>query len=455
MSGVSKCYLVYDRPEHRLLQGLWRGRKRFYREFWALHELSFEVFRGETVGIIGHNGSGKSTLLQIICGTLSPTHGDVTVGGRVAALLELGSGFNPEFTGRENVYLNGTILGLSRHQIDARFEQIAQFAEIGDFIDQPVKTYSSGMIVRLAFAVIAHVDADVLVIDEALAVGDALFTQKCLRFLRGFQERGTILFVSHDTGAVLNLCKRALWLSQGRLVQAGAAKDVVEAYMRANVEIAQRRAESSASSPPGRPAASSATAPDSVAAGTATSAGASPAGATSVSQSGAAAGAGDGVTGPATTAGSTPFGAGGARVESVSVIGAKGTPTTMVRGGERITLRVGITAVRAVSSAIVGFNFKDRLGQVLFGQNTCTATEQAPVALAAGAHAVAEFTFEMPQLRTGKYSIDIAVAEGTQHEHVQHQWFFDGAVLDVITDGIVIGLLTQPMDSVTLVADRP
>ena len=160
--------------------------------------------------------------------------------GRLAALLELGSGFNPEFTGRENVYLNGAILGLSRQEIDARFDQIAGFADIGPFIDQPVKTYSSGMTVRLAFAVIAHVDADLLVIDEALAVGDALFTQKCLRFLRRFQEHGAILFVSHDTSAVLGLCQRALWLDQGICLESGPAKGVVEAYMRANLETARR-----------------------------------------------------------------------------------------------------------------------------------------------------------------------------------------------------------------------
>ena len=194
-----------------------RAPSTFFREFWALKDVSFEVKRGETVGIIGRNGSGKSTLLQIICGTLSPTGGQVETHGRVAALLELGSGFNPEFTGRENVYMNGSVIGLSRDEIDTLFDDIVAFADIGEFIDQPVKTYSSGMYVRLAFAVIAHVNADTLVIDEALAVGDVFFVQKCMRFLRKFMDEGTIIFVSHDTGAVVNLCNRAFMLNKGQV----------------------------------------------------------------------------------------------------------------------------------------------------------------------------------------------------------------------------------------------
>lgn len=198
--------------------------------------MSFHVQKGETIGIIGRNGSGKSTLLQIICGTLTPSGGRVAINGRVAALLELGAGFNPEFTGRENVYMNAALLGLSKAQIEERLDAIFAFADIGGFVDQPVKTYSSGMYVRLAFAVIAHVDADVLVIDEALAVGDAFFTQKCMRFLRAFMERGTVLFVSHDTNAVVNLCTRVVWLDKGRVREIGPAKDVCDSYLEAFYE---------------------------------------------------------------------------------------------------------------------------------------------------------------------------------------------------------------------------
>lgn len=213
VTGLGKTYKIHDAPSDRLKEmliaplrrRLGLRKKSYSRTFKALQDVSFELRKGETTGIIGRNGSGKSTLLQIICGTLAPSEGTVEVNGRVAALLELGSGFNPDFTGRENVYMNGAILGLSEAEIDAKFDSIHAFSEIGDFIERPVKTYSSGMMVRLAFAVIAHVDADILVVDEALSVGDAFFVQKCMRFLRKFMETGTVLFVSHDTGAVINL----------------------------------------------------------------------------------------------------------------------------------------------------------------------------------------------------------------------------------------------------------
>ncbi|MGB2680552.1 MAG: ABC transporter ATP-binding protein, partial [Candidatus Competibacter sp.] len=220
---AGKCYQIYERPQDRLKQMLWRGRRRYHREFWALQNVSFAVRRGETLGVIGRNGSGKSTLLKLLCGTLAPTTGALSVKGRVAALLELGTGFNPEFTGRENVYLNAAILGLDDAEIERYLPEILAFADIGEFIDQPVKTYSSGMAVRLAFAVAAHVRADVLIIDEALAVGDVFFVQKCMRFLRKFQEEGTLFFVSHDTAAVINLCDRVLWLDQGQLREEGSA----------------------------------------------------------------------------------------------------------------------------------------------------------------------------------------------------------------------------------------
>ena len=245
--GLGKTYQIYPTPRDRLKQFLLpRVRKllglapkQYYQDFSALQDVSFEIRRGETFGIIGRNGSGKSTLLQILCGTLTPTAGTVEVNGRVAALLELGAGFNPEFTGRENVFMNARVLGLSEEKIVERFESIVAFSEIAEFIDRPVKTYSSGMYVRLAFAVIAHVDADILVIDEALSVGDAFFVQKCMRFLRDFMEHGTLLFVSHDTGSVLNLCSRAMLLKQGRPVCLDTPKAVVQQYLEGLVEANQ------------------------------------------------------------------------------------------------------------------------------------------------------------------------------------------------------------------------
>jgi lipopolysaccharide transport system ATP-binding protein len=214
------------------MQMLARGRKQFYREFWALRDISFSVKRGETVGIIGRNGSGKSTLLQMICGTVSPTSGTVLTRGRVAALLELGAGFNTEFTGRENIFLNAAILGISAEEMEKRMGDVMSFSELGDFLDQPVKTYSSGMYSRLAFSIAIHVDPEILIVDEALAVGDARFVAKCMRRIKDIQERGaTILFVSHDVGAVRTLCERAIWLDKGSLVQEGDVFPVTGGFM--------------------------------------------------------------------------------------------------------------------------------------------------------------------------------------------------------------------------------
>lgn len=238
---LSKCFHVYDLPRHRLQQFVLPALRRsvglpapnYFREYWALHDVSFTINKGETVGIVGKNGSGKSTLLQLICGTLTPTSGEVEANGRIAALLELGSGFNPEFTGIENVYLNGAVLGLDRQEIDARLDDILAFADIGDFIKQPVKTYSSGMAVRLAFAVQTVVDPDIFIVDEALAVGDEKFQRKCFARLEDLKERGTsILFVSHSASSVKELCDNALLLNEGQKLLYGPAGDVIKHYQR-------------------------------------------------------------------------------------------------------------------------------------------------------------------------------------------------------------------------------
>ncbi|WP_373922436.1 ABC transporter ATP-binding protein [Duganella sp. Root198D2] len=230
---LSKCFQIYDKPRDRLKQMLARNRKQYFREFWALRDVSFEIKRGETVGIVGRNGSGKSTLLQIICGTLNPTKGSVQTFGRIAALLELGSGFNPEFNGRENVYMNAAVLGLAQDEIDARFNDIVAFADIGDFIEQPVKTYSSGMMVRLAFAVAINVDPEILIVDEALSVGDELFQRKCFSRIEAIRAKGaTILFVSHSGGTVVDLCDRAILLDAGEHLAIGAPKQIVGWYQK-------------------------------------------------------------------------------------------------------------------------------------------------------------------------------------------------------------------------------
>ncbi|MGZ8173670.1 MULTISPECIES: ABC transporter ATP-binding protein [Methylobacter] len=241
VQNLSKCYHIYDNPRDRLkqfvaphLQRLVRqAPKQYFREFWALKDVSFEIKKGETVGIIGRNGSGKSTLLQMICGTLNPTSGSIQTYGRIAALLELGSGFNPEFTGRENVYMNASVLGLSNEEIDECFDDIAAFADIGEFIKQPVKTYSSGMFVRLAFAVNILSSPDIMIVDEALAVGDMAFQAKCMTAMTRLQESGsTILFVSHDVGAVKSLCSQGIYLEHGNIKVIGKAPDVAEQYIK-------------------------------------------------------------------------------------------------------------------------------------------------------------------------------------------------------------------------------
>jgi ABC-type polysaccharide/polyol phosphate transport system ATPase subunit len=239
VQGVGKCYEIYARPHDRLKQFIFpyiqrligQTPKQYFREFWALKDVSFEIKKGETVGIIGRNGSGKSTLLQMICGTLSPTNGSIQTHGRIAALLELGSGFDPEFTGRENVYINAAVLGLSNEEIDSRFDDIAAFADIGEFIEQPVKTYSSGMMVRLAFAVAISVDPEILVVDEALAVGDFIFQQKCYRRIKELQNLGSsILLVSHDLSSIVQFCTTARVLKNGKMLFEGEAKDAAGFY---------------------------------------------------------------------------------------------------------------------------------------------------------------------------------------------------------------------------------
>ena len=230
-TNLGKCYQIYNEPKDRLKQIIRRGSKQYFKEFWALRDINFEIKQGESLGIIGRNGSGKSTLLQLICGTLTPTEGIVNKKGRVAALLELGSGFNPEFTGLENIYLNASMLGLTKEETNNKIDDILAFADIGDYINQPVKSYSSGMSVRLAFAVSANVDADILVIDEALSVGDAIFVQRCMRFIRKIREEKCLIFVSHDSEAIKSFCNKALWLHQGNIKVKGECKEVALDYL--------------------------------------------------------------------------------------------------------------------------------------------------------------------------------------------------------------------------------
>jgi lipopolysaccharide transport system ATP-binding protein len=449
---VGKCFQIYEKPNDRLMQGLYSMAARLCpikklhstlqhraqscaKQYWALHDINFELKKGETIGIIGRNGSGKSTLLQILCGILHPTTGEVKVNGRVAALLELGSGFNPEYSGRENIYMNGQLLGLSKQEVDERLEAIIAFADIGDFIDQAVKTYSSGMFVRLAFAVIAHVDADILVIDEALAVGDAFFTQKCMRFLRKFMENGSILFVSHDTAAVKSICQRALWLEKGNLQASGTAKEVSESYLQAFYESTQ---------------------------------GATPA---------------IKMRAPVPVSNSilerkdarldwinrsnlrndirifefdqnvSRFGTKEAHINSVEFYTEDGSPLQWMVGGESVAFVVRASISQDIHSPIIGFYIKDRLGQILFGDNTYLTYHDTPLDLQSGMNISAEFRFIMPILLKGEYSVCVAVAAGSNLEHTPLDWINDAMILTSESSSVVTGLVGVPMQKIELTVD--
>lgn len=429
--GLGKCYQIYDKPVHRMFQSLLGRQRRFYREFWALRGVNFEVRRGETLGIVGRNGAGKSTLLQLIAGTLKATEGEAAIHGRVAALLELGSGFNPEFTGRQNVYLNASILGLTRKQIDARIADILAYAEIGDFVDQPVRSYSTGMVMRLAFAVVVHVDADILIIDEALAVGDAFFMQKCMRYLREFRKRGTMLFVSHDGSAVTSLCDRAIWLEHGVVQRIGEAGKVMEAYIEAS--MVERQGGSGASplklpgsflpSPlrlvdqrqelidrstlrndmrifPFQPEADS-------------------------------------------------FGECRIRIVHVSICNEHKRDIARTLAGECVTLRVELVADETVDNAIVGFYVKNRTGQLMFGDNTAIS-HRGDFDVLAGQAFHATFQFIMPRLLPGEYVVAAGVSEGTQEEHVVQHWLHEALLFTVEGGSMAAGLIGIPMLDIRL-----
>lgn len=434
--AVAKYFAVYDKPSHRLWQMLFRGRRRFFRPYWALRDISFSLRRGESLGILGRNGAGKSTLLQILCGTLAPSSGTVCTRGRIAALLELGSGFNPEFTGRENVRLNAALLGLAPEEIEARYADIVAFADIGEFIDQPVKSYSSGMVVRLAFAVIAHVDADILVIDEALAVGDAFFTQKCMRFLRRFMAAHTLIFVSHDMAAVKSLCNRALLLDGGRIVMDGPPGEVCGEYLKNLYEASQGESRAPVSAAPEAPALPLDRPEEDYRDMRADLLARPP------------------LRNDIRVFRFDPegdfFGTGEAIIERAVLLDALGRPLAWVVGGEMVRLHIGCRALADISSPIVGFLLKDRTGQALFGDNTWLRYADAPLFVERGQCFTADFTFRMPILARGEYAISVAVAEGSQEQHVQHQWRHDALLLHSVSTSVPTGLMGIPMKDICL-----
>lgn len=428
VKSLSKSYEIYDKASDRLKQILWGNENRkYYRDFHALSDVSFEVARGASFAVIGKNGAGKSTLLQLITGTLQPTSGSIEVNGKIAAVLELGAGFNVEFSGRENIELYCNLLLMPPDAIKSRFNEIVAFSELQDFIDQPLKTYSSGMVARLAFSVIAHVDADILIIDEALSVGDAAFSQKCMRFLREFKKRGSIFFVSHDLSAVKSFCDSAVWLENGKVRALGDSAKVCDAYM-ADIY------------------------PNEPSTGTADPA----AERRLIPRSKRQALKPAGLFGPASVdrgalrlAGfnfnpdSTEFGNGNARIVSLHLTDGDGAQLDHCEGQTTVHITVEVEAKTPISSPIVGFFIKDRLGQALFGGNTFRTYEGVTPHIEAGQVFEAVFSFQMPTLIAGDYSITAAIADGTLEAHTQLHWMHDAALFKVTAsslDGVLVGI---------------
>lgn len=382
VQNVSKLYRLYPRPVDRLRE-LFPGSQPRHTDFWALREVSFHVEAGETLGVVGPNGCGKSTLLQIVCGILQPTSGRVVTRGRIAALLELGAGFNPEFTGRENVYLNGEILGLSRTEIDKALPAIEAFAEIGEFIERPVKEYSSGMYVRLAFATAIHVDPEILIVDEALAVGDAVFANRCVRKFQELRERKiTVLFVSHDLGLVKQLSDRAILLLHGRIEAEGAPRDVINRYIGLVLEQQAPQIQKD----------------DRVSA-------------------------------------SFRHGDGSSEVLAIEILNARGEPANGVASGECITVRVRSRFHTAKSDPMVGILIRTRIGLEVYGTNT--RIEQLSLGdFQPGDELEVDFQMEC-WLTPQTYTLTVATqnADGTSHD-----WLDDAIAFDVVDRRIAAGV---------------
>ncbi len=429
VQDVSKCFYTYEKPSDRLKQSIVPRLQRFLgdkvtsygKEFWALRNVSFDVQKGETVGIVGRNGSGKSTLLQIICGTLMPTTGQIATQGRIAALLELGSGFNPEFSGRENVYLNGAVLGLSKDEIDDRFDAIAGFADIGEFIDQPVKAYSSGMAVRLAFAVQAQVDPEILIVDEALSVGDARFQAKCFERLRQLKENGTsILLVTHASEQVVTHCNRAILLDRSRVEMIGSSRPVVNRYL--DILFGREKRPEALSPPDADTLSTEAREP-------------SPA---------------DPVLDFNTDVFSTRigynpheyrWGDGGATILDYHLSANGREFPNSVESGEEVVLQVAVRFNRMIVNPILGFTLKTKEGVTVYGTNSfmleCDGVQSIG---AAGSHAKACLRFAA-RLGSGDFFISLGLASREGEEIVPHDRRYDSLHFVVAPTPKLLGLI--------------
>lgn len=398
VQNLCKSYKLYAKPIDRLKEALnFIGRK-YHKDFLALDKISFTVQRGETIGILGKNGSGKSTLLKIITGILNPTSGSVEINGKISALLELGAGFNPDLTGIENIYFNGTIMGYSRSEMDQKLESILSFADIGDFVYQPVKVYSSGMFVRLAFAVAINVDPDILIIDEALSVGDIRFQQKCFRKIDEFKGKKTILIVSHDLGSINKYCDRVIWINEGTLVAEGAPKNISKQYQAYMLGSQLTKSDATRSGQASYHESSLAVAIDDIA--------------TSLDI----------------------LGDNKARIIGISLFDAStGQKTTILEPGQAVQMGIKIQINEDIDQAIIGFSMVDRLGNIILQSNSYVLNDSIDL-MQAGEMRAFCFEFTVPPLSLGQYSISPAIASGTLEEHTQHSWVHDALLVQVIPE---------------------
>ena len=406
--SLGKKYPIYRKPSHKIIELLSLRKVSKHAGHWALQNIDLDVEPGTTLGIVGQNGSGKSTLLQIVAGIVSQTEGICQVDGTVAALLELGAGFNPEFSGRENVYMNAAIQGMTRSEIDSRLESILEFAEIGDFIDRPVKTYSSGMFLRLAFSAAIHVDPDVLLVDEALAVGDLIFQHRCVNRIRRMREAGkTILFVTHDLSALTRFCDRAVLIDKSRKILDSSPEEVVHQYQ----ELIYRRERRQAG------------------------------------QRDEYIEVGQDTTLPAVD--TIPcihnrYGEGGAQIKGILLHSPDGRVLNQVNAGEEALLLVSVDFKQDIADAIVGFTVRDHLGVEITSSNTAYEGVHLP-AVEAGSTLTVGFRIRFPDVRPGSYSISPAVARGNIWEHTIEDWIDNAYIINILETGLIYGMMRWPV----------
>lgn len=393
VNHLTKIYKLYKKPSDRMKEAFSITNKTYHKDFYALKDVNFKVKRGEALGIVGKNGSGKSTILKIITGVLQPSIGGVKIEGRIAALLELGAGFNGEYSGFENIYLNGTIMGFTRAEIEKKMPEIIAFADIGDFIYQPVKTYSSGMYVRLAFAIAIHVDPDILIIDEALSVGDIRFQRKCFRKIEEFKKTKTFILVSHDLSSITKFCDRAIWLNEGELKSEGEPVEIakefraymIEAKFTSKANLENQKIEENAK---------------------------------------------ETYEFEAIPKDVDVMGDDKAEFLGMLCMDEEGKKASIVDADSRIKLCFKAHIREEITDAIVGFTFKDKLGTILFQLNTFVMEKE--LRLEEDKTYIFQFVFTLPKLIDGYYTISPAIASGSQAYHIQHCWIFDAMVIQVL-----------------------